>query len=632
VPWGGPRRTAFCQLVMASASAIDMKISAKRSIGFYVRAASVFLQGSPARVGTAAKEALPARDPAEKLSVSGLGESISTAIATAVRLESSGLGKIISVETEYPEMPGGEHVGRIVIGIERIAIPPITAPAGGVSAVTWNIAAVNNNPFEYWVTHTDKAYASLMADIERFVETPGERDLRVREVFTEDLFVELKQLMAAEGWSGLDEVERLWRSDLCERKIVSGVLKDKSLGSKRLCSMPDRFTNTIRTTGVGPMACAFRPTPINHSSVALGSVKEWWAQWKAFMFNLHVEVCGKDGPQSVRPCSLLAPIRKAKYPAITEDEEAVSVPLQCVCLAIFDAVLVHMLGAVSPDGHWQSLKEAICEATFRKKNENIIRVLQRYGAADVVCLQEVATSFLDQLKREFPLFRVVAPEAMDVHRNQNSAVLLRTSTFPTAPVELTAEVLAALEGDVLVEKGDLLAVRVKSASGTPFLIASFHGDTNGQVTKPVLRAVSKVLAGQNCVGCRLIFGLDANTYLKGDASMLGVQDFLEECQALGLRSCCPDGIDMAKFLTTCSARTYLQPQLNKAVRSAERLEKGDVNPKDHIVFARNDFELISSFRDNTGEGKYIEGESFPTLHFPSDHGMVAAVLKQAAKM
>lgn len=32
--------------------------------------------------------------------------------------------------------------------------------------VTWNIAAVNNNPFEYWITHQSREYARLMHDVQ----------------------------------------------------------------------------------------------------------------------------------------------------------------------------------------------------------------------------------------------------------------------------------------------------------------------------------------------------------------------------------------------------------------------------------------------------------------------------------
>ena len=38
---------------------------------------------------------------------------------------------------------------------------------------TWNVAAVNNNPFEYHVAHDDTAYDALMAAVEALVESPG---------------------------------------------------------------------------------------------------------------------------------------------------------------------------------------------------------------------------------------------------------------------------------------------------------------------------------------------------------------------------------------------------------------------------------------------------------------------------
>ena len=43
--------------------------------------------------------------------------------------------------------------------------------------VTWNIAAINNNPFEYWITHEDAAYNKLMADVQSFIDAPGARDV-----------------------------------------------------------------------------------------------------------------------------------------------------------------------------------------------------------------------------------------------------------------------------------------------------------------------------------------------------------------------------------------------------------------------------------------------------------------------
>lgn len=49
----------------------------------------------------------------------------------------------------------------------------------------------------------------------------------------------------------------------------------------------------------------------------------------------------------------------------------------------------------------------------------------------------------------------------------------------------------------------------------------------------------------------------------------------------GLTSCWGNSPDPKQILTTFNARTFLQPQLNKAVRMSEKESKGDVNPKVH---------------------------------------------------
>ena len=47
-----------------------------------------------------------------------------------------------------------------------------------LSTLSWNIAAVNNNPFEYFLTHPDPKYISLMEGVEGFIEAPGEHSMK----------------------------------------------------------------------------------------------------------------------------------------------------------------------------------------------------------------------------------------------------------------------------------------------------------------------------------------------------------------------------------------------------------------------------------------------------------------------
>merc|ERR1711957_917021 len=125
---------------------------------------------------------------------------------------------------------------------------------------------------------------------------------------------------------------------------------------------------------------------------------------------------------------------------------------------------------------------------------------------------------------------------------------------------------------------------------------------------------------------KLVFGLDANTY--ENATPGKQQDVLEwgkSYTAHGQTSCWGDVPQKSNY-TTFNARTYLQPQLNKACKSSEKRQKGDVNPKDFIVFMKNDFSVEKTFKDNTGKREYIEDMAFPTLQFPSDHGLLSTEL------
>ena len=95
----------------------------------------------------------------------------------------------------------------------------------------------------------------------------------------------------------------------------------------------------------------------------------------------------------------------------------------------------------------------------------------------------------------------------------------------------------------------------------------------------------------------------------------------------GLNSCYGPSPNPKNY-TTFHARTYLQPQLNKAIRYDEKDVKGDKNPKDFIVFFAKDFDVRWTKKDNTGNRRYVEGMVFPTLDFPSDHGITSTSLSQ----
>ena len=65
-------------------------------------------------------------------------------------------------------------------------------------------------------------------------------------------------------------------------------------------------------------------------------------------------------------CQLLGPILRSKYPAISADEQAVSVPLQLLCLAIFDAILIYILNTVAP-ATWEDVRQNLSAALIHSK-------------------------------------------------------------------------------------------------------------------------------------------------------------------------------------------------------------------------------------------------------------------------
>ena len=61
-----------------------------------------------------------------------------------------------------------------------------------------------------------------MEEIEVFIENPGDKDVRVDEVFTEKMFTELEKRMESVGWAN---IRTYWESDYKNRKIVTNFLK-----------------------------------------------------------------------------------------------------------------------------------------------------------------------------------------------------------------------------------------------------------------------------------------------------------------------------------------------------------------------------------------------------------------------
>jgi hypothetical protein len=115
--------------------------------------------------------------------------------------------------------------------------------------VTWNIAAPNNNPFEFWATHESDDYLQLMTAVQTFLDNPGEKDVEIFHVFTSDMYSELRKELSLHGVLYLNLLDEYWEKNLRDRRMISNFLRDTSFGEKRLISMPDRITGSVRIDG-----------------------------------------------------------------------------------------------------------------------------------------------------------------------------------------------------------------------------------------------------------------------------------------------------------------------------------------------------------------------------------------------
>ena len=152
-----------------------------------------------------------------------------------------------------------------------------------------------------------------------------------------------------------------------------------------------------------------------------------------------------------------------------------------MCGAIFDAILVHMMNTVSTPEVWQSLKKTMVENLNKNKVPRTLDILENvYGTSDIITLQEVSGSLINQSKNRAlgDKYWIVAPGDLDAVRDQNSVIFLSKTTFPSGP---SAEITSVVEGsfeegvDVPIAKGDILAITATNRNSIPYVIASFHG-------------------------------------------------------------------------------------------------------------------------------------------------------------
>jgi hypothetical protein len=89
-----------------------------------------------------------------------------------------------------------------------------------------------------------------------------------------------------------------------------------------------------------------------------------------FMFKTKVRKIKGTEPELV--CQLLSPLSRSKYPALTAEDERISMPLQTVCLAMFDLIMFKIVDVAAP-GKWISLKNTVIKASANKTARFVCR-------------------------------------------------------------------------------------------------------------------------------------------------------------------------------------------------------------------------------------------------------------------
>ena len=107
----------------------------------------------------------------------------------------------------------------------------------------------------------DPEYNKLIKKVSDFITDPSSgKDVKISDIFTDEMFDQLSNKMKNVGWAGVDEVRTIWEDDYRNRKSISEFIKDGMIGKKRLASMPDRVSNTI---SLSDNTVVTRPTVIN---------------------------------------------------------------------------------------------------------------------------------------------------------------------------------------------------------------------------------------------------------------------------------------------------------------------------------------------------------------------------------
>jgi len=162
-----------------------------------------------------------------------------------------------------------------------------------------------------------------------------------------------------------------------------------------------------------------------------------------------------------------------------------------------------------------------------------------------------------------------------------------------------------------------VVVTAKDKSGQKIIIASYHAESNGQDSTHFVSELYKQFSEDSVI----LLGMDANTdKSEKQKDNLPFTKFVSDSETVGY------DVAMKKIeeATTKKVRTMVQWQIKKGVELKNADEKIEEHPKDNILSVKAS--SSHCFRDNTfsklDESKRYEDRPLPDEKFLSDHAIV----------
>ncbi len=158
---------------------------------------------------------------------------------------------------------------------------------------SWNVAAINDNPFEYYVTIDSSAngntnvkqknYERTMEEIDEKLINADRHAIKVKDIVSREMLLDARrEILKTLDWteSECDLAIEFFTQHFAERKILSDFLLDADIGAKRLCSMPDRLTTKVSSEKCRPCVTT------SYSDVAVLSDDSKWWRWSRWFWRV----------------------------------------------------------------------------------------------------------------------------------------------------------------------------------------------------------------------------------------------------------------------------------------------------------------------------------------------------------